>query len=445
MYCSFKKLIVCLILAGLSLAGYPEEFHLKNGQVIKARLIREDENYYYIQLSFGMTTLAKTQVTGMVQEQKKISPRQEFETLCKNSASEKDCIEASDYAVKNNLFVPALLFLKNSLNRWNPDSKTLNEKIASIEKAYAGNVTDKIKKFYEDGHFRKAALAYEEAVTVYPALEEFKNLQEYKNKFSASLMTEEDSLEKIRFYIRLFPDYSTEASPASPASNDLADKNPFALFAAEEKTFHPRFSSLLLGIEALLQHHDYIQKYKTNEEVLKPLHSRKELDVSRADTRKFNLLCTENNRIYKAKAVLRDYAQKLSYLKTESQAMIKQLENEALEWKARGYEKINGRWLKGDELKKAKGMELYKGEWLDPRAPDYAARKAGLDKPFLPLGAESEEKTGAVSGEARVGSGAPSDSNPKNLESPEEIIPFPIAVILLSILGAIWWFTRKKR
>lgn len=445
MHYSFKKLIVFLILAGLPLTGFPEEFHLKNGQVVRARLIREDQNYYYIQLSFGMTTLAKADVAAMEQEQKTLSPREQFETLCKNSASESDCIEACDYALKNNLFIPALLFLKNSLNRWSPDSKALNEKIVSIEKAYAGEVTEKIKKFYDAGHFRKAALTYEEAVTVYPALENFADLQEYKDKFYSSLMTEEASLEKIRFYIGLFPDYSAEASAAASASTASADKNPFAPFAAEEKTFHPRFSSLLLGVEELLQHQDYIQKHKTNEEILKPLHSRKELDVSRADTKKFNLLCTENNRIYKSKAVLRDYAQKLSSLKTESQNMVKQLEDEALEWKAKGYEKINGRWLKGDELKKARGMELYKGEWLDPKAPDYAARKAGLDKPLLPLGTESSEKADSASGEPSVSSEAPSsDLNQENMESAKEILSLPMGILLLSVLGGIWWFTRKK-
>ena len=443
MHCSFKKLLVCLLLAGIPLTGFPEEFHLKNGQVIKARLIREDQDHYYIQLPFGMTTLAKADVSGMEQEEKIISPREQFEILCRNSASEKDCIEASDYAVKNNLFVPALLFLKKSITRWNPDSKILNEKAASLEKAYAVKITEQIKKFYDAGHFRKAALAYEEEAARYPALEGFTDLKDYKNKFSSVLMTEETSLERIHFYIESLPDYASESPPAASLSDAAAVKNPFETYAEEEKKFQPRFSPLLLKLEELLQHQAYIQKYKTNEEVQKPLHSRKELDASRADTKKFNLLCTENNRIYKAKAVLRDYALKLSSLKTGVQHMGKQLEEEAVEWKAKGYEKVGGQWFKGDDLKKAKGMELYKGEWLDPKASDYAARKDKLDKPLLPLGAEN---SGSASGNASVvNKPLTSDSSRKTGESAKKRFSLPLGILLLSLLGGFWWYTRKNR
>lgn len=442
MRCSFKKLAVCLLLARIPLSGFSEEFHLKNGQRVKARLIREDQNHYYIQLPFGMTTLAKNDVDRMDQDQKNSSPREQFETLCKNTASEKDCIDASDFALKNNLFVPALLFLKRSLIRWNPDSKELKEKIASVEKAYADEVAEQIKNFYDVGHFRKAALTYEESVKIYPALAEFAELQICKNNFSSSLMTEEDSFNRILFYIGLFPDYSSGTSPPAAIPVDLGDKNTFEPFVTEEKKFHPRFSPLLLLVMELLQHKDYIEKYKMNEEVKKPLHSRKELDDSRADSKKFNSLCTENNRIYKAKGILRDYAQKLSSLKMESQRVMKQLEEEALEWKSKGYEKVGGQWFKGDDLKKAKGMEFYKGQWLDTKASDYGAKKAELDKPVVPIVPETPAQGNPSSVKKEE---EPTDKNQDTMESQKELISLPMAILLLTGLGGVWWFSRKKR
>ena len=440
---SLNTLALCLLLAAMPLAGFSEEFHLKNGQVVKARLIREDPNHYYIQLPFGMTTLAKAEVAQMEQEQKIISPREQFEALCKNSASEKDCLDASDFALKNNLFVPALLFLKRSLVRWNPDSDPLKEKITSIEKAYAEEVTAQIKKFYDSGQIRKAALTYEEAIKIYPALAGFAELQIFKNNFSASLMPEETSMERILFYIRLFPDYSSDAASLPDTS---ALKTAFEPFAAEEKFFHPRFSPLLFLIEELLQHQDYIQKHKMNEEVKKPLRSRKELDASRGDKKIFNSLCSENNRIYKAKGVLRDYAQKLSTLKAQGQRAMKQLENEAMEWKAKGYEQVGGQWYKGDDLKKAKGMELHKGQWLDPKASDYAAKKAELDKPPAPILPEAPLKQASLTPDSSLKKEeTPKDLSQGPMESQKELMSLPAGIILLTVLGGVWWFSRKKR
>lgn len=487
MRCFFKKFLFSL-LAGISLTGFSEDFHLKNGEVIKARLIREDQNNYYIQLPFGMTTLAKKTVDRVKQEQKFISPTEHFEDLCKNTASEKDCLEAADYGVKNNIFVPALLFLKRSLIRWNPDSKELKGKIASIEKIYVQDITAKIKNFYDAGHFRKAALTYEEAVSLYPPLAGFQEVQLYKNNLLSSLMTEEASLERVRFYINALPSFSSkEAVTAVPPAPDSAEKKPFESFFTEEKKFHTRFSTLLQMIAELLQHQDYILKHKMNEDMLKPIHSRKELDDSRGDSKKFNSLCRENNRIYKARSVLREYTQKLSSLKKESQRISKQMEEEAQEWKFKGYEKVNGQWLKGDDLKKARGMEFYKGQWLDPKDSDYEAQKARLDKPVESMISEPPAQINPVPSESPVAkkeealgkpplvtpsvkkeempaqaTSIPSESfdkeeNPsadqkmhadvKNVitTSKKEILSLRTAIILISILMVLWYFFKKTR
>ena len=440
----FKKLFLFLLAAGIPLGVMSETFHLKNGQVVKARLMREDARHYYIQLPFGMTTLAKADVERMEAEEKNLSPREKFDELCSQSASEKDCLEAADYAVKNNLFIPALLFLKKSLIRWNPDSRELSDKIAQVEKNYAAGLYEQISKFLSAGHFRKAALAYEEAVKVYPRLENFPELAALKKNLYSSLLTEETSLEKIRAYISLFPSYSSEASPWEFAADSTSAKPGFETFTADEKLFHPRFSSLVQKINELLQHQTYLLKHKMNEELRKPLHSRKELDESRADTKKFNTLCTENNRIYKAKAVVREYTQKLSSLKSEAQAVSRQMENEALEWTNKGYEKINGQWLKGDDLKKAKGMELYKGQWLDPKAADYTARKAELDKPPAPLINETPVVNNSVP-PVPSPEPIPLQNSGDNMEPQKEILSMPVGIGLLCVLGGLWWFSRKKK
>ena len=466
---SYKILCFCLVLAGISLTGFSEEFHLKNGQVIKARLMREDQKNYYIELSFGLMTLDKNNVKQVKKEQISLSPSEQFDELCKKTSSEKECLEAAEWGVKNNLHIPAILFLKRSLIRWNPNSEEIKNKISVIEKLYADEVFAKVKIFHEAGNFRKAALAYEEAVNLYPSLTGFREFQAYRDSFSSFLMTEDESLEKIRFYINSFPSYSSEVSQPPPfPSSTQVQKNPFESFSSEEKKLQPRFSPLVLRIEELLQHLDYIQKHKMHQEVHKPLHTRKELDASRSDPKKFNSFCAENNRIYKAKAVLRDYAQKLSALKAENQHTVKQLEKEALEWKSKGYEKISGLWLKGDELKQAKGLELYKGKWLDPKDPDYAAQKAELDRPAEPAlpalpskeipapsappVVEAVPEPVPVPAEYSLDGETPSPDQKMHEEvknvittSREEILSLRTAVILVSILLVLWYFFRKTR
>jgi hypothetical protein len=43
---------------------------------------------------------------------------------------------------------------------------------------------------------------------------------------------------------------------------------------------------------------------------------------------------------------------------------------------------VNGLWLKGDAINKAKGMELYQGEWIDPNDSEYYKKKEALDKKY---------------------------------------------------------------
>ncbi|MBN2145069.1 MAG: hypothetical protein JW774_10635 [Candidatus Aureabacteria bacterium] len=379
-------LIVDLILfIFITRFSFSESFYLTNGQVLKGNIKEEQDNGYMVEIAgVGSIFLAKEKVVKIEKDEVSASPKDIFLDMRKKAKTKKECLDAAEYGFSHEMPWEALILLKRA---WIIDGKkdtNLKERIQRIENQNIDELLNKAKSLSDSGQFRQAVSILNKILKNYPVNPRKEEIKALKQTYYKSILSEEESIEFLEKVMNLFPFYpigvSTKKTDYSYQSQQQKEEITFDIFKVKEMKMDPVFSRILTSFYSLFQLKDYIEKYQFNKYAVQVIHLKAELDSKRADTKEFNKLCAENNKIYKGKSVCRQFNQVKANLDYQMGALFKRLRMEKEIWTQKGYEKILGEWLKGDEVKKAKGYLYYLGEWLDPKAPDFEKTRLALEE-----------------------------------------------------------------
>ena len=360
-----------------------EIFKLKNGQIIKGKLERTDDNYYYIKFSIGVNSLAKEDVSSVEQEKEELSASEKFNVLSASAETKEKLIEAADLGLEKGYYSKALVLLKRAYSMDSSKDEKLAEKIKNIETSYSVETLKKAKDYLEAGKPTLAATVLNNSIRDHMLSGNTQEVLDLKVEIYKNLLSEEDSFKFLDKTLENFSPLEIKASAGSAASQAASSSQKSDIDLQTLKKVNPSYISLVNLINKIFQIREYIMKNTLNDYAKKNIYSKADLDASRADQKKFNSLCAENNKIYKARNICRQYNQVLYESKSQLKTLKLQLDKEQSFWTGKGYEKVNGEWLSGDAVKKAKGLVFYRKEWLDPKAVNFQAKMAEIDSQIL--------------------------------------------------------------
>jgi hypothetical protein len=386
-----------LLSLGLPPPLYSEDFYLKNGQILQGKMTGEEDAFYIVDIpSVGSIHLDKIKVLKIEKNKISASPKDIFQDKVEKAQTKEDFLNAAEYGLNCGMHSEALVLLKKT---WVMDGKkdsALKERIDKMQNQKIFEQLNKSKLLSDSGQFRQAVDILNKTLVSYPDPSRKEEIKTLRRALYKQVLSEEECISFLEKGMNFFPLYSIgpskEKASSSPSSPEDKVNVTFDLFKQQEKKMDPVFSSIVFSFYSLFQLKDYIEKNQFHAFSGQAVHLKAELDSKRADSREFNKLCAENNKIYRGKTLCRQFNQ----MQTEVMSQLKGLKSRLLRekeiWTQKGYEKILGEWLKGDEIKKAKGYLYYLGEWLDPKAPDFEKTRLALDEkqeklktPSLPL------------------------------------------------------------
>jgi hypothetical protein len=360
-------------------------FLLKNGNVLEGSVKSETEEEYEVVIVGGSTRIKKNAVLKIEKNSGLLTPRVEFEQKKKHAESLEALIAAAEFGIQNGFDVEALSLLRRAWIQGNRLDNALKARIQNFEEKYLSEISIKAQIFFNALKYRSCALLLNQTLKQDFLTEPF-SLVELKKQAYSHLESEQVSREILTKTLEAQKKYSLVVDKEASKKNGsrARDKNdtlsPAQEFKEQQKKLDPVYSQIVVSITELFTLQGFIEKENYGILACQELHTVKMLDQARGDLKTFNRVRGENNKIYQARKFCRQY----NYLLDAAQAQMRRvsavLQNENEIWIAQGFEKMNGLWLQGDEINKAKGMELYHGEWIDPKDTDYYKKKEALDK-----------------------------------------------------------------
>jgi hypothetical protein len=361
-----------------------DSFLLKNGNVLEGTLKSETEEEYEVEIAGGTTRIKKNAVLKIEKDSGTLTPRAEFEQKKKLAETPEALIAAAEFGIKNGLNAESLPLLKRAWIQNKRKDDALKGRIQNLEEKHVSEIFNKAQKLFDALKYRSCASLLNRTLK-----QDFfstpLSLLQLRKEVYAHLDAEQTSHEYLEQLLQTQKQYtrkkaSKKISPPSPPSKDTI--SPAQEFRTRQMKLDPVYSQMVDSLIQLFELQEFIERGQGGLLASQELHSVKELDQARAKPEEFIRFRTENNNIYQARKHCRQYNYLLDEAKAQMQRMDEILQNENKSWIAKGFEKVNGQWLKGDEAKEAKGLERYRGEWMDPKDPDCTKKKAAIDKKY---------------------------------------------------------------
>jgi len=382
--------------------AFGDLFYLDNGSVLEGKLRSENEEFYFIELSVGSTRIAKSSILKIAKETIEITPKQKLQNLSEAAQTKDDFIQAAEFGFRNQFDERALVLLKRA---WILDSKKdnlLKIRIQRVEDRNSRELLGKASKLFSAEKYRQSSELLFKAFKNYPTSSFTGQIKRLRKKCYKHIWSEEESIHYLEKILKQFEPLKILKSRESttyriplvrpPPRIKGIDEVDFVQFKKDEQKLEPAFSKPVGSFLRLFQMEVYIQKNRYDEFAKSPLHSQKDLDSRRGNKKDFNRARSENNKIFKARKVCRQFNQVLFLSKKRFQNTKQTLEREKKLWEGRGYEKIAGEWLREEDAKRAKGFIFYKEEWLDSHASDFDKRKAKIDEKYKSMMKSEERK-----------------------------------------------------
>ncbi|EKD28631.1 MAG: hypothetical protein ACD_79C00255G0003 [uncultured bacterium] len=352
-FCFFNVSLFNLLIF-IPLEAFSADFYLKNGQTIKGKLLKTDEDNYYIELDFGSTIIKKSSVLE-IKDDNDLTPVNELKLKVRNAKTKEELISAAEFGFKNNLTYESIKILKIALVKDGNKDVALKEKINVIEENYAREILDKANSHYVSGNFRICVKILNSELLKFQHLAINKNFSELKKNAYANIMSEESSIEYLRniLFVQMTP-FQMKVQDKNPTPSPENNKNEFNIdeFTNTEKKMDPALSSIISGIFQLIELKNFIVGNSYDNFNLKPLYSVDEINSVRLNNDRFNEYKKHNDMVYRGRSLCMQFNKSLYALRNKFEDHISNVEKESNIWKNKGYLKQNGEWINVLESKR---------------------------------------------------------------------------------------------